>query len=87
VKNQIAAAFLLFALGSPLFAQRTYIMEHWPEDIGKLPCAGWKKDPNGVWAQVATIVVSSKGITIRKNSFGLGPLESALLDRKCGSGS
>jgi hypothetical protein len=87
VRNQVAAAAFLFTFGSPLYAQRTYIIEHWPEDIDKLPCAAWKKDASGVWTQVATIVVSSKGITIRKNSLGLGPLESAMLDRKCGAGS
>jgi hypothetical protein len=87
VRSKIAAAALLLTFGSPLYAQRTYIIERWPEDIDKLPCAAWKKDANGVWTQVATIVVSSKGITIRKNTFGLGPLESAMLDKKCGAGS
>jgi hypothetical protein len=80
----ILAFVCLFAV-TPVLAQRTYVIQNWPDDVEKLPCDAWKKEPDGVWTQVATIVVSSRGITIGRNSFGLGAAESALVERKCGA--
>jgi hypothetical protein len=78
-------AFICLCSAMPAFAQRTYVIQNWPDDVEKLPCDAWKREPNGVWTQVATIVVSSRGVTIGRNSFGLGAAESALVERKCGA--
>jgi hypothetical protein len=69
----------------PAFAQRTYVIQNWPDDVEKIPCDAWKRESNGNWTQAATIIVSSRGVTIGRNSFGLGAAESAAIERKCGA--
>jgi hypothetical protein len=77
--------FLVFLFSSvPASAQKTYTIQNWPDDVDKLPCDTWKREPDGFWTQVATIVVSSNGMKIGRNSFGLGERESAMVEKKCG---
>lgn len=80
-----ARAFALAAglLASSTLAARaeTFIINSWPQDIGKVPCAAWNKGPDGSWKQVATIQAGS--LVINGKSFPGASGEGKMLAAKC----
>ena len=76
----ILATGVLLAVGAPARALE-YTVQQWPQDIGKVPCDAWKKNPDGTWSQVATIRAS--GQTIVGRSFKSDSGEARMLSAKC----
>jgi hypothetical protein len=59
----------------------TFTVNQWPQDIGKVPCEAWKKNPDGSWAQASPIQAGTLSITGK--SFVAGSGEGRMLDAKC----
>ena len=76
----ILATGVLLAVGAPARALE-YTVQQWPQDIGKVPCDAWKKNPDASWSQVATI--RAGGQTITGRSFKSDSGEARMLSAKC----
>ena len=76
----ILAAVAPLAVGAPARALE-YTVQQWPQDIGKVPCDAWRKNPDGTWSQVATIRASGQTITGR--SFKSDSGEARMFSAKC----
>ncbi len=76
----ILASGMLIAAGAPSRALE-YTVQQWPQDIGKVPCDAWKKNPDASWSQVATI--RAGGQTIAGRSFKSDSGEARMLSAKC----
>ena len=73
------AALLFIGLLSSASAA-TYTIQKWPEDLSKVPCDAWKRNSDGTWVEVGTIIVggnSTSGMSFKDTD------ESKLLDAKC----
>jgi hypothetical protein len=78
MRCSFAALILLGSLGSASAA--TYTIQNWPQDLDKVPCDAWKRNSDGTWVEVGTIIVNgnpTSGMTFKDTD------ESKLLDAKC----
>jgi hypothetical protein len=83
LKTLLVATVL--AVPFPAVAQQVYHISGWPQGINDLPCSAFRKNPNGSWTLVATVVmpgnVSLSDITVS------GGREVERIEAKCGSKS
>ena len=73
------AALIIIGSFSSAFAA-TYTIQKWPDDLSKVPCDAWKRNSDGTWVEVGTIIVGktpTTGMTFKNTD------ESKLLDTKC----
>ena len=66
------AAVMTLALGGIVRAE-TYNIQVWPDDLDKVPCEAWKKNPDGSLTQTGTIVVANSHSVITGNTFKDAP--------------
>lgn len=62
------AALMTLALCGTVKAD-TYNIQVWPDDLDKVPCETWKKNPDGSLTQTGTIVVADSHSVITGNTF------------------
>jgi hypothetical protein len=62
-------------------AKHTYVVQQWPEDMAKVPCSAFKRNPNGTWTEVA--VFDLHGNRFTGNTYPIGSREAGMLDQKC----
>ena len=77
------AAVMTFALVGIVNAE-TYNIQVWPDDLDKVPCEAWKKNPDGSLTQTGTIVVANSHSVITGNTFTDVPTIS-VVEKKCGA--
>ena len=77
------AAVMTFALVGIVNAE-TYNIQVWPDDLDKVPCEAWKKNPDGSLTQTGTIVVANSHSVITGNTFTDAPTIS-VVEKKCGA--
>jgi hypothetical protein len=82
VRSFIAAVMTL-ALGGILKAE-LYNIQVWPDDLDKVPCEAWKKNPDGSLTQTGTIVVANSHSVITGNTFTDAPT-IRVVEKKCGA--
>ena len=63
--------------------KQTYTVQQWPEDMAKVPCSAFKRNPNGTWTEVATF--NLQGNKFSGNTYPIGSREVGILDQKCGT--
>jgi hypothetical protein len=81
VAASLVAALYIAASGPQFaFAAETYKIEAWPQDLEKVPCSAFRKNPDGSWTQTAIIFV---GGAPRKTHTYKGTVESQMLDARC----
>ena len=59
----------------------TYTISSYPAGLAELPCDAFKKNPNGSWTQVATLIAGGALIPAGNNFKDTG--ESRIIERKC----
>ena len=73
----------LAATFGPVCAQSgapVYHIKRWPQDIETVPCAAFKKNPDGSWTVTGTLRIGS-GREI--SGFSFKDKETARLDKRC----
>ena len=78
MRKYLAALIFIGLLNTASAA--TYTIENWPQDLNKVPCDAWKRNNDGSWVEVGTIIVGghpTSGMTFKDTD------ESKLLDAKC----
>ena len=69
-------------------AKQTYAVEQWPQDIAKVPCNAFKRNPNGSWREMAVFILHGKGGSVTRftgNTYSSSSPEAGMLDQKCGT--
>ena len=84
---------LLLLVCSILLAQAAnaqpspYTYEQWPEDIVKIPCDTWTRNPDGSWLQVKPVIDASntpnRGGMKGYDTFREGTAEFSLIQKHC----
>jgi len=64
----LLAAVMTLAISGVTKAEM-YNIQVWPDDLDKVPCEAWKKNPDGSLSQTGTIVVGSTHSVIAGNTF------------------
>ena len=64
-------------------AKQAYVVQQWPEDMAKVPCSAFKRNPSGTWTEVATFNLHGNKFT--GNTYPLGSREVGILNQKCGA--
>jgi hypothetical protein len=77
------AAVMTLALVGIVNAE-TYNIQVWPDDLDKVPCEAWKKNPDGSLTQTGTIVVANSHSVITGNTFTDAPT-IRVVEKKCGA--
>ena len=77
------AAVMTLALGGIVKAE-IYNIQVWPDDLDKVPCEAWKKNPDGSLTQTGTIVVANSHSVITGNTFTDAPT-IRVVEKKCGA--
>jgi hypothetical protein len=77
------AAVMTLALGGIVKAE-LYNIQVWPDDLDKVPCEAWKKNPDGSLTQTGTIVVANSHSVITGNTFTDAPT-IRVVEKKCGA--
>jgi hypothetical protein len=77
------AAVVTLALGGIAKAE-TYNIQVWPDDLDKVPCEAWKKNPDGSLTQTGTIVVGNSHSVITGNTF-TDAATIRVVEKKCGA--
>jgi hypothetical protein len=75
MRKYLAALTFVASLSSASAA--TYTIQHWPQDLNKVPCDAWKHNSDGMWVEVGTIIVgknATSGMAFKDTD------ESKLLD-------
>jgi hypothetical protein len=81
--RQFFAAVMTLALGGIVKAE-IYNIQVWPDDLDKVPCEAWKKNPDGSLTQTGTIVVANSHSVITGNTFTDAPT-IRVVEKKCGA--
>ena len=76
-------AAIILALCSAATAEM-YNIRTWPDDLDKVPCEAWRKNPNGSLTQTGTIVVGSTHSVITGNTFS-DQATIEVVEKKCGA--
>ena len=65
------------------FAARaaTYTISSYPAGLAEVPCDAFKKDPDGSWTQVATLIAG--GALIPAGTNFKNTAESRIIEKKC----
>jgi hypothetical protein len=69
-------------------AKQTYAVEQWPQDIAKVPCNAFKRNPDGSWREMALFILHGKGGNVTRftgSTYPRGSIEAGMLDQKCGA--
>ena len=74
----VAATVLVTSFAAK--AQVTYIITSYPAGLADLPCGAFKKNPDGSWTQVATLI--GGGALIVGLHFK-NTAETRIIERKC----
>ena len=84
---------LLLLASSILFAQgaygqpSSYTYEKWPEDIVKIPCDAWTRNPDGSWLQVKQLIdisnTPNRGGMKGYDTFRQGAVEFSIIQKHC----
>ncbi len=77
------AAVMMLALCGTVKAE-TYNIQVWPDDLDKVPCEAWKKDPDGSVTQTGTIVVANTHSVITGSTF-TDAATVRVVEKKCGA--
>jgi hypothetical protein len=80
VRPFFAAAMILALVG--IVKAETYNIQVWPDDLYKVPCEAWKKNPDGSLTQTGTIVVANSHSVITGNTFTDQPT-IRVVEKKC----
>lgn len=88
-RSIVLAGLVLAMLGVPAFAQKgglpiegqTYRISSWPDGLWTIPCSAFRKNSDGSWTQVGTIMV---GTTAHAGSTFMNTDEAHILDKHCG---
>jgi hypothetical protein len=86
MRSIVISAIAIFLIGvAPQIAQakQTYTVQQWPEDMKKVPCSAFKRNPNGTWTEKAVFVLHGNRFT--GNTYPIGSREAGILDQKCGT--
>jgi hypothetical protein len=59
----------------------TYTISSYPAGLAELPCDAFKKNPDGSWTQVATLIAG--GALIPAGSNFKDTAETRIIERKC----
>jgi hypothetical protein len=59
----------------------TYIISSYPAGLAEVPCDAFKKNPDGSWTQVATLIAG--GALIPAGNTFKNTAESRIIDKKC----
>ena len=78
----LAAAITLAICG--VAKAEMYNIRTWPDDLDKVPCEAWKKNPDGSLTQTGTIVVGSTHSVITGNTFS-DQATIQVVEKKCGA--
>ena len=78
----LAAAITLAICGAT--KAEMYNIRTWPDDLDKVPCEAWKKNPDGSLTQTGTIVVGSTHSVITGNTFS-DQATIQVVEKKCGA--
>ena len=59
----------------------TYTISSYPAGLAELPCDAFKKNPDGTWTQVATLIAG--GALIPAGNNFKDTVETRIIERKC----
>ena len=82
MRTLLSAAMILALCG--VARAEMYNIRTWPDDLDKVPCEAWKKNPDGSLTQTGTIVVGSTHSVITGNIF-TDQATSQVVIKKCGA--
>jgi hypothetical protein len=82
-RNLPGAFLLIFASLGISYAARatTYTITSYPAGLAELPCDAFKKNPDGSWTQVATLIAG--GALIPSGNNFKDTVETRIIERKC----
>ena len=82
-RNQPGALLLTAATLGTSYAARgaTYTITSYPAGLAELPCDAFKKNPDGSWTQVATLIAG--GALIPAGNNFKDTAETRIIESKC----
>jgi hypothetical protein len=83
-RRHLASVFLIIVASlviSCAARAATYTISSYPAGLAELPCDAFKKNPDGSWTQVATLIAG--GALIPAGSNFKDTAETRIIERKC----
>ena len=83
-RRNLASAFLMVVASLVVsYAVRaiTYTISSYPAGLAEAPCDAFKKNPDGSWTQVATLIAG--GALIPAGNNFKNTAESRIIEKKC----
>jgi hypothetical protein len=79
----VRAFLIIFATSAISYPAKsaTYTISSYPAGLAELPCDAFKKNPDGSWTQVATLIAG--GALIPAGSNFKDTAETRIIERKC----
>ncbi len=77
------ALLIIIAISAVPYPARsaTYIISSYPAGLAEVPCDAFKKNPDGSWMQVATLMAG--GALIPAGSNFNDTVEARIIEKKC----
>jgi hypothetical protein len=82
--RNLPSAFLIIIATSAISypaKSATYTISSYPAGLAELPCDAFKKNPDGSWTQVATLIAG--GALIPAGNNFKDTVETRIIERKC----
>jgi hypothetical protein len=82
-RSPIGAFLIIFATSTLSDPARsaTYTITSYPAGLADLPCDAFKKNPDGSWTQVATLIAG--GALIPAGNIFKNTAETRIIEKKC----